>query len=119
MSDVDSYTAGKDRTGVLAAIFLALAGAPTEVIAYDYALSRIGIEPGREMLTQIMMSFNSAWSGDTPGIYEFSQIKAEFMEGMLEMMEEKYGGVEGYVRGLGFGDEELKEIRGVLKGRKE
>jgi protein tyrosine/serine phosphatase len=117
--DIDSHIAGKDRTGVLAAIFLALAGAPTEVIAYDYALSRIGIEPGREMLTQMLMSFNKEWSADTPGMYEFSQIKAEFMEGMLQMMEEKYGGVDGYVRGLGFEDEELREIREVLKGRKE
>lgn len=67
----------------------------------------------------MMKSLNQEWSEETPGMREFSQVRAEFMEGMLEMMDVKYGGVEGYVRGLGFGDEDLVKIRGVLKGEEE
>ena len=60
-------TAGKDRTGIIAAIllkvsddhlddfgsnivFLQLAGVQDDEIAYDYALSRVGREPAREMI---------------------------------------------------------------------
>ena len=43
--------AGKDRTGVTAAVVLALAGMPHEYIAREYALTRIGMEPAREFLT--------------------------------------------------------------------
>lgn len=108
--------AGKDRTGVLAAILLDLAGAPKNIIAYDYALSRVGVEPARELLTQMLKMWNKDWTLETPGMKEFSQIKAEFMLGTLEMMEERYGGVEGYVRGLGFVDNDLVKIRKVLRG---
>ena len=101
---------------MLAAIFLALASAPKHVIAHDYSMSRIGIEPGREMLTKMMQTWNKDFTADTPGMRDYSLVKAEFMEGTLEMIEEKYGGVEAYVKGLGFEDEDLEKIRRVLKG---
>lgn len=44
-------TAGKDRTGAAAGLLLALAGAPREYICRDFALTRIGFEPARELLT--------------------------------------------------------------------
>lgn len=43
--------AGKDRTGVTAAIILALAGLPKDYITREYALTRIGVEPVRDLLT--------------------------------------------------------------------
>jgi protein tyrosine/serine phosphatase len=43
-------TAGKDRAGLFAILILSLAGAGREVIGYDYALTRIGIEREREVL---------------------------------------------------------------------
>lgn len=42
--------AGKDRTGVLAALLLKLAGVDDDTIAEDYALTRVGREPAREMV---------------------------------------------------------------------
>lgn len=108
--------AGKDRTGVLAAILLALAGASNDLIALDYALTRVGIEPAREMLTEMLRMWNQEWSAETPGMTEFSSVRGEFITATLGMMESKYGGVEGYVKGLGFGDEDLKRMRGVLRG---
>lgn len=44
-------TGGKDRTGVAAAVILSLAGATTEEIAQEYAITRIGVEPMHEALT--------------------------------------------------------------------
>lgn len=43
-------TAGKDRAGLFAILILSLAGAGREVMGYDYALTRIGIEREREVL---------------------------------------------------------------------
>lgn len=48
----DSDTGGKDRTGVAAALILSLAGESPDDISKEYALSRIGVEPARESLTQ-------------------------------------------------------------------
>jgi len=39
-------TAGKDRTGLVAAIVLAVVGVPDEIIAADYALSGTYLDPG-------------------------------------------------------------------------
>ncbi|KAF2004957.1 hypothetical protein P154DRAFT_23228 [Amniculicola lignicola CBS 123094] len=111
-------TAGKDRTGVLAALFLALAGAPADLIAHDYALSRIGVEPARELLMHMLKMWNKEWTVDTPGMKEFSQVKGEFILGTLEMIERRWGGVDGYVRELGFSEEDIETIRRVLKGEK-
>lgn len=48
-------TAGKDRTSVAMALLLSVADVPREAIAYHFALTRIGIEPAREMLqTKVM-----------------------------------------------------------------
>ena len=110
-------TAGEDRTGVLAALLLALAGAEKEVIAYDYALTRVGIEPEREMLLQMLKLWNAEWSDETPGMQEFIQVKGEFVLGFLEGLEEKHGSVEGYIESvLGFGREDVVNIREVLRG---
>lgn len=108
--------AGKDRTGVLAAILLALANTPPSLIAYDYALTRIGIEPSRELLTQMLRMWNKDWTEDTPGMKEFSQVKGEFIVGLLERVEEKYGSVEGFVVGeLGLSGEDVERVRAVLR----
>ena len=41
---------GKDRTGVAVALVLGVAGIAPSYISHDYALTRLGIEPVREML---------------------------------------------------------------------
>lgn len=43
--------------------------------------------------------------------------RKESMIAMLEMVREKYGGVEGYLNGkCGFGDEDLEKIRRNILG---
>ncbi|KAH7389594.1 protein-tyrosine phosphatase-like protein [Phaeosphaeria sp. MPI-PUGE-AT-0046c] len=109
-------TAGKDRTGVLSALLLSLAGAPRSLIAFDYALTRIGVEPSREVLTQMLKLWNKDWTDETPGMKEFVQVKDDFILAMLDAVEEEYGGVEGYVRAqLGFGVDEVGELKKVLR----
>ena len=83
-------TVGKDRTGVLAALILAPAGVPDEGIAFDYALSRLGIESRKEFLTAIVKKWKPSWNEDTPGISGFSNVRSEYMRKFLEDAREIY-----------------------------
>ncbi|KAF2490983.1 hypothetical protein BU16DRAFT_543257 [Lophium mytilinum] len=110
-------TAGKDRTGVLAAVIMGLAGCPVDKIADDYAMTRIGIEPHREALLGMLMQWNKSWTMKTPGMHEFSQIKGTNIKAVMEMAEDKYGGMKGYVKkNLGFSDEDIEKITANLRG---
>jgi hypothetical protein len=85
------------------------------VIAEDYALTRIGIEPQKDTLTAILKKWRPDWTEETPGMVEFSNVKASYMLAFLEMVQKEYGGMEGYVRGkLGFTEEDIAKIRGHL-----
>ncbi len=78
------YPAGRDRTGVLAAILLALCRTPRALIACDYLLPRVGIEPHRVYLFQnfFRISVSSASAAEaTRGI------KKEKAAGLQEMCE--------------------------------
>ncbi|KAJ4365172.1 hypothetical protein N0V83_008790 [Neocucurbitaria cava] len=110
-------TAGKDRTGVLAALLLSLADASRDLIAYDYALTRVGVEPSREVLVQVLRLWNAEWTEDTPGMHEFTQVKGDFILGLLDAVDLKYGGMERYaIAVLGFEVEELDVVKSVLRG---
>jgi hypothetical protein len=119
VSLMDEKLAGKDRTGVFTALLLSLAGAERQVIAYDYELTRIGIEPRREELTRMLVAWNEEWTMESPGMSEFTQVKGEFILGFLDAVEEKYGGVEAYTRDeLGFSAEDVGKIKRVLTGER-
>ena len=47
-------TAGKDRTGVLVALVLALVGVEDEVIAEEYALTELGLAQWKEMIVEYL-----------------------------------------------------------------
>lgn len=105
-------SAGKDRTGVLAAVLMKLAGVEDEVIAEDYIITRVGIEPQRDMLTEILRAFYGGLPIDTPGFKGLCSVKAEFMREFLVKLEEKWGGAEGYVeKELGLSKEEIEKVK--------
>ena len=108
--------AGKDRTGVLAALILELAGASREFIAHDYALTRIGMEQAREELLSLLQK-DMGCGFEEPGIGEMVGVKGETMVRFLEWIEERWGGVEGYLRSeLGFEDGDIRIIKENLRG---
>lgn len=45
-------TAGKDRTGVVCALILALAGVEDRLVAEEYALTAVGLEPFKDAIRQ-------------------------------------------------------------------
>ncbi len=104
--------AGKDRTGLIAALLLALAGVPAEAIAEDYALSRANLRPREER-----------WLAEGPGdraeresALAWSRATPEVMLEVLSDTDTRYGGVEGYLRSVGASDAEMDRIRARLAG---
>jgi protein tyrosine/serine phosphatase len=102
---------GKDRTGLLAAFLLHLAGVPGDEIAADYALSEERLLPRHE-----------AWFAAAEDDAELERLKriaqtpAASMTGVFEELERRHGGIEGYLRHTGVSDEELEQARARLRG---
>jgi protein-tyrosine phosphatase len=101
---------GKDRTGLLTAFLLYLAGVDVEQIAADYALSEERLRPRHE-----------EWfaKAETPAererLQRISQTPAESIVGVFEELERRYGSVEAYLRSAGLSDEDLELARARLR----
>ena len=97
-------TAGKDRTGVVSAILLSLAGVSKEDIIFGYTLSR--------EFNKVRME---AYLKEHPEIdKEIVLANERSMSKFLEMFQEKYGSPKQYLLGIGLSDEEIKKIKGKL-----
>ena len=102
---------GKDRTGLLVAFLLHLAGVPNEEIAADYALSEERLRLRHE-----------AWfaaaetEAELERLRRIYQTPAASMVGVFEELERRYGGLEEYLRSAGLSDEDLALARARLRG---
>jgi len=100
---------GKDRTGLVVALLLRLAGVPVAEIAADYAQS----EHNLRELTQ-------PWIDDAADEHErarrqlVSATPAAAMEGVLEELDGR-GGVDAYLTAAGVRADELAAIRARLR----
>ncbi|GAA4899091.1 protein-tyrosine phosphatase [Stackebrandtia albiflava] len=93
--------AGKDRTGIVAGVTLALLGVPEADIAADYALTAQGMGRYREWRLSEGADEHDQW-GILP--------EAEAMLGLLENIDTLFGGIEEYAYAIGFHDvERLRE----------
>ena len=102
---------GKDRTGLLSAFLLHLAGVDDGEIAADYALSEERLRPRHEAW------FAAAESDEElERLQRIAQTPAASMVGVFAELERRYGGVEAYLRGAGVTDEELGLVRARLRG---
>ena len=102
---------GKDRTGLLAAFLLHLAGVSDDEIAADYALSEERLLPRHE-----------AWFAAASSEEELERLKriaqtpAASMAGVFEELSRRHGSVECYLRHVGVTDDELRLARTRLRG---
>jgi protein-tyrosine phosphatase len=102
---------GKDRTGLLAAFLLHLAGVPDDEIAADYALSE------ERLLPRHQGWFDAAESEEElTRLRRIARTPAESMVGVFAELERRHGSVEGYLRHVGLTDEELELVRARLHG---
>jgi protein-tyrosine phosphatase len=103
--------AGKDRTGIVVMLLLAIAGVQPELIATDYALSEacLGVpyaDAGRRWLATRGRSWEQYG-------YLF-QTPPERMLTTLDRLEQRWGGVEPYLIGEGLERAEIDALREQL-----
>jgi protein tyrosine/serine phosphatase len=102
---------GKDRTGLLAAILLHLAGVSDDEVAADYALSE------ERLLPRHQAWFDAAETDEElERLRRIAQTPAASMTGVFAELERRYGSVEGYLRHIGLTEAELDQVRARLRG---
>lgn len=105
-------TAGKDRTGIIAALLLGLAGVSDEDIIKDYVLTEQMIPD----LVAEFLSISRENGGDVESYATLLQSPADTMAKMLAHIKEQHGGVEQYVLRIGFEREDLFRLTDQLCG---
>jgi protein-tyrosine phosphatase len=100
--------AGKDRTGIVAALLLSLVGATVDAIVEDYVLSDVGL--GR---------FHAQWLADAhpldrDRVRGLIVCRPERPAALLEHVARRYGGVERYLLGAGVEPTEIERLRARL-----
>lgn len=114
-------TAGKDRTGVAAAIVLRALGVPADVVIEDYALSDRLVD-----YEGLYSSRNSQNNGSWAFLAELSpEVRAPLMasepaylEAMFSSLNRRYGSLDGYLASrLGVTGEVLARIRNLYLDR--
>jgi protein-tyrosine phosphatase len=101
---------GKDRTGLVAALLLRLAGAPVDEIAHDYALTAAARARGAD-----------AWVEAAPD--ERERARRQFMQNtppdamrrVLVRVEDEHGSVAAYLRAAGLDAARLDRLRARLR----
>lgn len=105
-------SAGKDRTGVLAAMILSVAGVPDEVIAADYALSGVAMD---RMLDWYRTNQPEVIDRMAQQPAAFLSCPEEAMLGFLGRVRERNGSFEDYLVGAGTAPEALEDLRTQLR----
>jgi protein-tyrosine phosphatase len=98
--------AGKDRTGLIAALLLALADVEPEAIARDYAMSSANLRDG------YLKRYAEA---DPQRILEALRCPEEGAHNMLQFLAAA-GGVRGYLAQIGLSEDQIERLRGRLRG---
>jgi protein tyrosine/serine phosphatase len=104
-------TGGKDRTGLVSALLLSVAGVPAEEVADDYAATA----PALRVLDDrwIAAAPEERERGRTPNR---DGVPREAMLGVLADLEERFGGVEEFLLGGGLAERQRGRVRERLLG---
>ncbi|MFY9480967.1 MAG: tyrosine-protein phosphatase [Ilumatobacteraceae bacterium] len=99
--------AGKDRTGILAALILSSVGVSDEIICGDYGLTKQAIERTIVWAQQHHVETAARWTSINP-VYLAAEPQA--MQVILNDLVAAHGSVRNYVRSLGVSEEELNDL---------
>jgi protein-tyrosine phosphatase len=100
--------AGKDRTGMVAAMSLALAGVGIDSIAADYA------ETDLQMATRYEEWLAASPPEQLEWMREDLRCPPERIVGVLEHIDSRWGGVEGYLNAAGMPAADISTLRSKL-----
>lgn len=119
LAEIETYpavfhcAAGKDRTGIVAALVLALVRVPDEVIAEDYALSREGVA---RMIEWVMENVPEARERMNSAPAAMMGAEPESILSLLEHIRADHGSIEAYVATLGVDEAHIARLQAALVG---
>jgi len=103
--------AGKDRTGVVVALALTVAGVEPQAIVDDYMATDDRLEAIVERLSRSRM-----YAGEiTSRPVKAHAPRAETMKAFLEQLTVRYGGIDAWLTANGFGEAEVATLRAKLR----
>jgi protein-tyrosine phosphatase len=103
--------AGKDRTGILAALLLSTLGVPDDLIVADYEISEHALAPSFAWAEANDAAMATALAKLAPWQHRSSP---ERMQVFLDRLRERHGSIEGYLTDAGLETEVLEALRARL-----
>lgn len=104
--------AGKDRTGLVAALVLRVAGVPDAAVVADYAATSAHMD--KVVARFRRLSYARVVEEEPPEV--FMAVGAT-MQRFLDQLEERHGGARGWARSAGVGDDVLDRLAAGLLDR--
>jgi protein-tyrosine phosphatase len=101
--------AGKDRAGNVVALALSLAGVPADAVVADYAVLD---DRMRDHFAEQLALIDDPTERDQ--LAETFTARPESMLAVLKHLEDRYGGVEAYLREGGLADDQINALRARL-----
>jgi protein-tyrosine phosphatase len=103
-------TAGKDRTGVVSALLLGIAGVAPDVIIHDYTLTAQAMA---RMRPYILAQAEGA-GGKTQDVERLLGSDAPDMQYLLDYLATQYDGAAAYGRSVGLSERQIDQLRARL-----
>ncbi|MEE3333817.1 MAG: tyrosine-protein phosphatase [Ruminococcus sp.] len=108
--------AGKDRTGIISALVLAISGAEMSDIAFDYCISRTMLKPRFKYLVKQWDDFLKNDDDKLIINHPFLFTPREAMYQMFKYINSEYKNAENYLRSCGVDERQIYEIRRKMIG---
>jgi protein-tyrosine phosphatase len=103
-------TAGKDRTGVVAALFQRALGVPDETIVADYALSEIYLRTALDAYRRSLLERRFA-----PDVVAYlTSSPPERMRATLRELDRRWGSTASYLEAIGVGEDVIERLADCL-----
>ncbi|WP_454858971.1 tyrosine-protein phosphatase [Rhizobium binxianense] len=102
--------AGKDRTGILAALLLSIAGVGREHVLDDYEMTATYIKPAIPDFERRAL----ARGQDLASLHAMLASRRETMQATLSYLDERYGGVPTYLASTGLSTSAIERLRDRL-----
>ncbi|MCP4415741.1 MAG: tyrosine-protein phosphatase, partial [Chloroflexi bacterium] len=103
--------AGKDRTGLVHALFLLTLGVPEETVLADYTLSNLFYDHFRAGIAADLKQV-APWGISIDDLQDFLLVKEKTLRGALVYLRQNYGSIESYLRDVArVSDKTLSQLR--------
>ncbi len=107
-------TAGKDRTGLAAALVLSAVGVPRDTVMQDYLATNTYTAEHIDKMV-MLIKVGSLFRANTEAVRALFAVDARYLEEAFAVIDEHYGSLDNYLTaGLGLGSSERETLRSLL-----